>query len=132
VFFGVARSVHYDRVRQLSFTHSALVAEFAVFVQWKGASRESLTVLTEAASGMGGFPFKKCVPYLVYGLGKGDTIVTSACDRTRADSAAYADMEDLPKPAVDRTQRMGWKQYGEFWRAANGCVPVILGPTIKN
>jgi hypothetical protein len=61
---------------------------------WKGPRQQTVTVSTEADSGMGcGYPFEKGREYLVYATGKDPSV--SLCSETKPLSEASADLEAL-------------------------------------
>lgn len=61
---------------------------------WKGPRRQTVTVSTEADSGMGcGYPFEKGREYLVYATGDDPSV--NLCSETKPLSEARADLEAL-------------------------------------
>ena len=66
---------------------------------WKGPRRQTMTVTTEADSGVGcGYPFEDGREYLVYATGKTPSV--SLCSETKPLSEADADLEALGDGSV--------------------------------
>jgi hypothetical protein len=128
VFYGIARTIHRIPANR-PWDNFAIVVDFTVLARWKGAARDSVVVETDGRSSMGGYPhFKEGVTFLVYATGVGDTVFTGYCDRTCADSAAYADMANLGKPVFDRREGMGWRELRFMTETQANGLKTIKGP----